>query len=114
MSKQAGEICIRCPKCGEFEVPVDWSKCARKEVQNVRCNKCGAELAYCNEHRGGRIVLARRKRKNFEARLKGRIMKNLEGWAEMQDCTKRMIRVYTNLLDASSFNSMCGQDVEGS
>lgn len=63
---------------------------------------------------GGRIVLARRKRKNFEARLKGRIMKNLEGWAEMQDCTKRMIRVYTNLLDASSFNSMCGQDVEGS
>lgn len=52
MSKQAGEICIRCPKCGEFEVPVDWSKCARKEVQIVRCDKCGTEFAYCSAHRG--------------------------------------------------------------
>lgn len=72
MSKQAREICIRCPKCGEFEVPVDWSKCARKEVQIVRCDKCGTEFAYCSAHRG-RIVLARRKRKNREARLRHKI-----------------------------------------
>lgn len=77
MSKQAREICMRCPKCGEFEVPVDWSKCARKEVQIVRCNKCGTEFAYCSAHRG-RIVISRRIRKNREARLRHALRKKDE------------------------------------
>lgn len=127
MSKQAREICMRCPKCGEFEVPVDWSKCARKEVQNVRCNKCGTEFAYCSAHRG-RIVISRRKRKNREARLRHKIYwqaRDIEWLSETNKLLRKTRTRLSSLLvladilhdcEVGNFNASgtYGHDVEGS
>lgn len=123
-----------CPKCGSSLVressdddynPQTWLICTQCEWESgddtekllnqlidAECyhQACYPERTDCN------FIVARtlRKAMNRDRRHKKAIRKYREGWIEAQDLCKRMIRVYKNLLDASSFNSMCGQDVEGS